>query len=101
MEVDMKHVFIVSEHLAKLGLYPIESDEEDGLFISLIEDVEDSIVLSGSPNDLIELADYLVSLALSGEDTGQHWHIDTPTLVSPQSEIPEIIATRNGFRRTE
>lgn len=87
----MKHLQIISEHLAKLGLYPNKSDEEDGLLISL---QDNGIALKGSPNDLIELADYLVSLALSGKNVGQHWHIDTLDLISEQSEIPEILALR-------
>ena len=43
---------------------------------------------------MIELADLLVSLALSGKNHGQHWHVDELTLLSKDSQIPELILLR-------
>ena len=88
----MKHTRIVTEHLERSGLYPIaDAETEDGLIISLEKDI---LHLSGTPQDYIELADYFVSLALSGENIGQHWHIDQPYIINDRSEISEIIAGR-------
>ena len=57
-------------------------------------DGQNRLLLSGSPLDLIALADLLVSLALSGENRGQHWHVDELTLLDKSSLIPELILLR-------
>ena len=51
-------------------------------------------MLQGTPLDLIQLADLLVSLALSEEAPGQHWHIDQLTFMDADSDIPELILAR-------
>lgn len=85
---------IVTKYLQKIGQYPSTSIENnDGLKI-MIE--HNRLLLQGSPCDLIDLADLLVSLALSGENIGQHWHIDTLTLVSEKSPISELILERTN-----
>lgn len=50
--------------------------------------------MEGTAVDLVDLADYLLSLALSGEAGGQHWHLDSLTLLDEASEIPEMILLR-------
>ena len=89
----MENTRIVTEYLEKLGLFPVDDaeNEEDGLIISSEKNI---LHLSGAPHDLIELADYLVALALSGENRGQHWHIDQPYIINYRSEISEIIIYR-------
>jgi hypothetical protein len=94
----MELIRIVTEHLEKLGLYPNADTEnyEDGLIIS----VENNVLhISGNSYDLIELADYCVSLALSGENEGQHWHIDQPYMIDGKSEISEIVISLKKRRR--
>lgn len=83
---------MITELLHKTGQYPeVSSENNDGLKI-MIE--HNQLLLSGSPCDLIDVADLLVSLALSGKNNGQHWHIDTMTLVSENSPISELILAR-------
>ncbi len=53
------------------------------------------LIVAGGPCDLIDLADLLVSLALSGENRGQHWHVDQGTLVSESSPVGGLILERN------
>lgn len=83
---------IVSSLLRETGVYPErEGAEQGGLFLSL----EDGrLLLQGTPEDLIDLADLLVSLAMSGAVQGQHWHIDDLNLMDASSEIAELILLR-------
>ena len=61
---------MVTEYLQEIGQYPLDSTENDyGLKIML---KKNRLVLMGNPSVLIDLADLLVSLALSGQNTGQH-----------------------------
>ena len=90
----MENKRIITDYLEKQGLYPIADSEveEDGFIIA----VENNVLhILGNSYDFIELADYFVSLALSGEDKGQHWHIDQPYMINGKSEIHEIIIGRN------
>ena len=88
----MYHAEIVSKYLKKIGQYPHASvKSSSGIKLTAGNDY---FLLAGSPYDLIELADLLVSLALSGENKGQHWHIDQQTLVSENSAIGELILER-------
>lgn len=83
---------MVTEYLQKIGQYPADSTENDyGLKIMM---ENNRLLLMGNPSVLIDLADLLVSLALSGQNTGQHWHIDTLNLVSKKSPISELILER-------
>ena len=82
---------LVSSFLREKGRYPEPENGEEGLRLSLDRR---RLLLQGSPADLIDLADLLVALALSGEERGQHWHIDELTLMDPASEIPELILAR-------
>ncbi|MCI8600469.1 MAG: hypothetical protein HFE45_02620 [Oscillospiraceae bacterium] len=82
---------LVSSFLRREGLYPEGKPGEGGLRLSL---AHRQVCLQGAPADLIGLADLLVSLALSGEAHGQHWHIDELTLMDEESEIPELALLR-------
>lgn len=88
----MENTRLVTDYLEKQGLYPVPEADEEGFTLSL--DSQNRLLLSGSPLDMIELADLLVSLALSGENHGQHWHVDELTLLSGGSQIPELILLR-------
>ena len=88
----MENTKLVTACLQKRGLYPIPEPEAAGLRLAL--DTQGELTLEGSPLDLIDLADLLVSLALSGEDRGQHWHLDDWTLLDEHSEITGMILTR-------
>ena len=84
---------IVSKYLQQIGKYPNVKNEEESVLKITIEN--DCLIWSGSPHDLIDMADLFVSLAISGENKGQHWHIDTTTLVEEDSMIRELILERN------
>lgn len=83
---------LVTSLLRKDNIYPPDEPEKSfGLSLKL---EKDRLMLSGTAGDLIDLADLLVSLALSGEAEGQHWHIDSLTLMDDSSDIPELILLR-------
>ena len=88
----MENPCLVTEYLEQKGLCPTAAADEEGITLSL--DGQNRLLLSGSPLDLIALADLLVSLALSGENQGQHWHVDELTLLDKSSPIPELILLR-------
>lgn len=82
----------VSKYLKEIGEYPLASGHTaGGLTISA---VNDQLMIAGAPCNLIDLADLLVSLALSGENSGQHWHLDEFTLISENSPIGELVIER-------
>ncbi len=87
----MENTRIVSNVLQEMGKFPATESDESGLKIQVSNN---EAVISGSPLDLIELADLLVSLALSGANFGQHWHIDDCTLLDKDSDINELVLTR-------
>ena len=87
----------VSSFLKREGRYPKWDDLESGGLLLSLENHR--LLLQGDPANLIGLADLLVSLALSGEAEGQHWHIDSLTLMDAGSEIPELILTRTETKR--
>lgn len=83
---------LVATFLQEQGLYPAgEPEKPAGLHLSL---QNNRLLLQGTAADLIDLADLLVSLALSGEPCGQHWHIDALSLMDERSELPELILLR-------
>ena len=79
----MENTCLVTDYLEQKGLCPAAEADEEGITLSF-----------GSPLDLIALADLLVSLALSGENQGQHWHVDELTALDKSSPIPELILLR-------
>ena len=83
---------LVTSLLQKENRYPpAEPEKHPGLMLKL---ENDQLLLSGTAGDLIDLADLLVSLALSGESKGQHWHIDSLNLMDDTSKISELILLR-------
>ena len=62
-------------------------DNKEGLEINYISN---EISIKGSQSDLLELADYILSLALS-DNTKDHIHIDDLSLINNDSNIKEII----------
>lgn len=83
---------LVTSFLMQENRYPPdEPGKHSGLSLKL---ENKRLLLSGTAADLIDLADLLVALALSGEAKGQHWHIDELSLMDNTSEIPELILLR-------
>ena len=80
---------IVSKSLQRIGSYPAISDHDNDVLS------DGQLIISGDPCDLISAADLLVSLALSGKNNGQHWHLDQSTLISEKSPIGELVLERN------
>ena len=78
---------IVEEILKQNNIHISADNNPDGLRIKL--DRED-LVIKGSSNDLLELANYLINMALSNIK-GNHLHIDDLTLLSSSSEIKSLI----------
>lgn len=89
---------LVSGYLKREGLYPWE--EVTGWGGLRLEAAEGQLLLQGSPADLIDLADLLVSLAMSGTPRGQHWHLDAGTLLDGASPIPELVLLREEPEKT-
>ena len=83
----MLNLETVSEMLKEKGLYPV-NDGEDGIEITV---QGKRVILKASSDDLIELADLLVSLALSGKNEGQHWHVDGFNMLKESAECDELI----------
>lgn len=82
----------VTSLLLQEGKYPAkELDKRGGL---TLKQEGGQLLLIGTACDLIDLADLLVSLALSGESQGQHWHIDALNLMDDASDISELILLR-------
>ena len=84
---------LISDYLRERGDYPEPSQTPGGGLVITME--SGRLIVAGDPCDLIDLADLLVSLALSGENRGQHWHVDQGTLVSEASPVGELILERN------
>ena len=83
---------LVTSLLREKNIYPPDEPEKpSGLTLEL---EKGCLLLSGTAGDLIDLADLLVSLALSGAPEGQHWHIDELDLMDSASQISELILLR-------
>lgn len=54
-----------------------------------LKEINNELVISGSSKDLIELADYLVNLAISPNE--EHLHLDDLTLLNKESNPQSII----------
>lgn len=89
----MVHSELISDYLRERGDYPEPPQTPGGGLVITME--SGCLIVAGDSCDLIDLADLLVSLALSGEDRGQHWHVDQGTLVSEASPVGELILERN------
>lgn len=89
----MLHSKMISACLRERGDYPDTPEKPGGGLVIAVEN--ERLMVAGDPCDLIDLADLLVSLALSGENRGQHWHVDRTTLISETSPVDELILERN------
>ena len=83
----MKNLFLIEKYLSEKGIYP-QDEGGEGIVFDVNLDYN-QLCISGTPSELIELADLLVSLALSGKNIGQHWHLD-----DVKSDL-EVILQRN------
>lgn len=82
---------LIRQYLIATHQYPEDSSNGAGITLTLSDE---ELLLKGAPDDLIALADLLVSLALSGPNKGQHWHMDDTTLLDETSEIKEFVLSR-------
>ena len=83
----MRNLFLIEKYLSENGEYP-QDEAGEGIIFDLNMDYK-QLRISGTPSELIELADLLLSLALSGKNVGQHWHLD-----NVQSNF-EVVVERN------
>ena len=67
--------------------YEIENSNSNGLNISFNDN---EVAIQGDKTYLIELANYIVNIALSDNEK-DHIHIDELTLIDKDSEIKNII----------
>lgn len=78
---------IVEEILKQNNIHIPADNNPNGLLIKI--DGED-LFIKGTSNDLLELANYIINVAISNVK-GSHLHIDDLTLVSSSSEIKSMI----------
>ncbi len=71
---------IINNYLQDNG-YDLSSKDSNDIKVSINNN---EVTITGSKNNLIELADYIVSLALSNNEK-DHIHIDDLTLLSSDS----------------
>ena len=86
MKIDYK----ITEYFEKNNLF--SNDVREGLKVKAISD---SLSITGSPRDLIELADLLVNIA-QDQPKGAHLHIDELTLLNNDSDFKEIIIEKTS-----
>lgn len=87
----MENKSIVMNYL-KDNNYNLEDNNLSGI---KVEVTFDNITIRGSKLDLIDLADLIVSVALS-EYKNDHVHVDDLTLISEESKINEIVIEKEG-----
>ena len=75
----------VLKDFLKDNSYDLEEDKSKGIEVN---NDNGQLVIKGSRLDLIELADYITSVALS--ENG-HIHLDNLTIIKDDSKIKEII----------
>ena len=67
--------------------YDLSSSTSDGINISASDN---EVLIKGSKVDLVELADYIINIAVSDNDI-DHIHIDNLTLINKNSTINNLI----------
>ena len=77
------------DYLKKNG-YELNSNS-NGIGISI---VNNELLIKGSESDLIELANYIVNVALSNNEK-DHLHIDDLTIINHNSSINSIIIEKD------
>ena len=65
----------------------LTSSKPDGIKIILNDE---ELLIKGSKLDLIELADYILDIALSKQEKN-HLHLDTLSLLNKDSNVKELI----------
>ena len=77
----------IIENYLKEKNYDLTDNEARGIIVT---SNIDEIVIKGSKSNLIEFADYILSVALS-ENDNDHIHIDDLSLIRGDSDIKSII----------
>ena len=77
---------MIQEYL-KNNNYDLTSSKPDGIKIILNDE---ELLIKGSKLDLIELADYIVSIAISKEKPN-HIHLDELSLINNKSQVKQLI----------
>ena len=63
-----------------------------------IELNNDTIVIKGSKLDLVELANYIVNVAVSNNNS-DHLHLDELSLISNESQIRNLIIEKECYQK--
>ena len=74
--------------------YNLESNDSDGLKINL----DNELLIKGTKNDLIELSEYILNIALSDNEK-DHIHLDELSLISDESNIKELIIEKEKIKQ--
>lgn len=75
-------------------LFEVDSDsnsDSDGLNISVNDN---EVTIKGDKNDLVDLANYILNVALSDKEK-DHIHLDELTLVDDNSDITNLIIEKD------
>ena len=72
--------------------YEIEESNSNGLNIC---NYDNEITIKGDKTDLIDLANYIVNIALSDNDS-DHIHLDELTIIDNNSEIKNLIIEKTS-----
>jgi hypothetical protein len=67
--------------------YDVGNNDSNGINIEL---QKDEVLIKGSKQDLIELSNYILNIALSSNDK-DHIHLDDLTVVNESSKVKSII----------
>ncbi len=68
------------------------NDKSNGINI---DTNNNEVLIKGNTNDLIELADYILSIALS-QNNNDHIHLDDLTIIDNNSKIKELIIEKDN-----
>ncbi len=71
--------------------YIVESTESNGIDLNL---AGDELLIKGSKGDLLELANYIINIALS-KNNNDHIHLDGSTIIDEDSSIKKIIIEKD------
>ena len=86
----MKNEQLVTKYLKGKNIYP-DNNNNQNIKVEILKTGE--LYIKSDSESLINLADILVTLALS-KNKGSHFHIDKQTLLDNTSQISEIIIER-------
>lgn len=83
----MNNLFLVSKMLEEKGRRPARDGADKGMDLSVHGK---TVTISASADELVELADLLISLALSKEKHA-HWHVDSLNMMREGTEYELIV----------